>query len=601
MSWQAWLTAGVIGSVVGVLACTRLATDVVVLGAVGVLLAAGILSPAEAVAGFANPSVATIGLLYVVAVGLRETGAVHRLSGWFMGRPGSVLEAQARLALPVAALSAFTNNTTLVAAFLPVLHGVARRTRIAASYLFMPLSFAAILGGVCTLIGTSTNLTVAALIQQHNRVHPERLVPEFRMFTLAPVGVCVAAAGLAYMLLLGRRLLPRREEIFETAEAARQYMAAMRVEPGSPVVGKTVEQAGLRQLPGLFLSRIDRARETVIAVGPEERLEAGDILVFVGVLDSVVDLQKTRGLAPVTDEGAPEGDRSSRRLVEAVVSPLSPLVGQTVRDAGIRTRYGAVVVAVHRQGHLLSGKIGDIVVRPGDTFLLEVGPSFTRRYRDSTEFHLVSELEGAASPRHERAGLALGALGLVVILLSTNMVDPLVGALVGAAFVLAARCCTASQARAGIDWSVLLVVGGALALGRAMEATGLADSIVSSLGRGGFFDRPVALLAVVYGLTLAFTTLLSNNAAAALMFPVALQACDRAGLPYTPALVCLTVAASAEFITPLGYQTNLMVAGPGGYRWGDFMRFGGPLTVLCGVVCVLASAGWYGVGVEGVP
>lgn len=595
MSFHAWLTAGTLLVMLGALASGRLAADVALLGAVGVLLVCGVIAPADAVAGFANPGVATIALLYVVAVGLKETGAMSIVSARLLGRPRSALVAQARLIGSVAPISAFTNNTTLVAVFLPVLHGVAKRARISASLLFMPLSFAAILGGVCTLIGTSTNLTVAAIIQQHNRQNPGTIVPEMEMFTLTPVGLCVAVAGAAYMLLLGRTLLPKRAEAFDAGPDARRYMTAMRVEAASPLVGQTVEGAGLRHLPNLFLSRIDRASETITAVGPEERLQAGDALVFVGVLESVVDLQKIRGLVPATDEGQPGADRPTMTLAEAVVSPMSPLIGQTIRDAGIRTRYGAVVVAVHRHGHRLAGKIGDIVIEPGDTLLLETGPGFARRHRDSTAFHLVSELDDAAPPRHERATFALAVLAGVVLLLSTEIVDPLTGALVGAGLMLAGRCCTAAQARRGVDWSVLLVIGASVALGRAMEKTGLAETLAAQVVASRDSLGPIGVMSAVYGLTLAFTMLMSNTAAAALMFPVAIRIAGDAGLPPMALIVCLTIAASAEFITPLGYQTNLMVAGPGGYRWSDFIRFGGPLTLLVGAVCVSASALWFGV------
>lgn len=595
MTWQAWLTAGTLLTMLGVLATGRLGADIVLLGAVGVLLVAGVISPADAVSGYANPGVATIALLYVITVGLRETGAMAKVSAILLGRPKSALEAQARLIGSVGVLSAFTNNTTLVAAFLPVLHGVAKRSRLAASLLYMPLSFAAILGGLCTLIGTSTNLTVAALIQQHNRSNPDQPVVEFGMFTLTPVGICVAAVGALYMLLLGRKLLPRREDVFDLGERARRYMTAMRIQPASPLVGRTVEAAGLRHLPGSFLSRIDRATETVTAVGPEEILQSGDVLIFVGVLESVVDLQRTRGLEPVTDEDQPVKNRPTMGLVEAVVSPESPLIGRTVRDAGIRTRYGAVVVAVHRQGHRLTGKIGDIEIEPGDTFLLESGPGFVKRYRDSSEFHLVSELEGTAAPRHERAGFALAVLIGVVVLLSTEVIDPLTGVLLGAALMLAGRCCTPSQARSGVDWTVLLVIGGSVALGKAMDRTGLAQTLASSVMSASGGMGPVTVMGMIYAVTLVFTMLMSNNAAAALMFPIVLSVSHQSGIPLLPLLVCMTIAASAEFITPLGYQTNLMVAGPGGYRWSDFARFGGPLTLLAALTCIAAAAGYYGI------
>lgn len=594
MTWHAWLTAGLLALMLTALASGRIAMDLAVLGVVLALLLVGVLEPAEALAGFASPGLATIAFLYVCATGLTETGATSMISSRLLGRPKSPLEAQARLVLPVTFLSAFTNNTTLVAAVLPVLSGTARRAGVAASRLFMPLSFAAILGGICTLIGTSTNLVVAGLIERHNATTTGEPLPTFNLFTLSLAGIPVAAAGVAYMLVFGRWLLPDRRDHEAEGGSSRQYMTAMRVLPGSPIIGRTVESAELRHLPGLFLSRIDRESESITAVSPNERLREGDTLVFVGRLESVVDLQKIRGLVPVTDECGHNGDRFARRLVEAVVSSASPLIGQTVRDAGIRTRYSAVVVAVHRHGHRLQGKIGDISIRPGDTFLLETGPDFLRRHRESTDFHLVSALEGAAAPRHERAWLALAIMIGLIASLTAGVTDPMTGSMAAAALMVLTRCCTATQARKGMDWQVLVVVGAAFGLGRAIEKTGLgsavADSIAPLAGSGG----PVMVLGLVYAMTVLFTMFISNIAAAVMMFPVALEISRAQGIMFLPLAVCIAIGASAEFTTPLGYQTNLMVMGPGGYRWSDYLRFGGPLTVLAGIVCVAAASIAYG-------
>ncbi len=602
MTWEAWFTAGSLALMLATLASGRVATDIAVLGVVLLLLLAGVLTPGEAIEGFANTGLATIAFLYVCATGLTETGATAGISARLMGRPKSELGAQTRLVLPVAVISAFTNNTTLVAAVLPVLDGAARRAGIAASRLFMPLSFAAILGGVCTLIGTSTNLVVAGLLTRHNAAHPDHIVSTFGMFTLSAAGVPVAMVGLAYMLVMGRRLLPDRRSDepgaagvgSEEDDSQKQYMTAMRVEPGSPLIGRTVEAAGLRHLPGLFLGRIDRAEETIIAVAPTQRLLEGDTLIFVGRLESVVDLQKFRGLAPVVDELEHRTNRPTRRLVEAVVSASSPLIGQTIRDAGIRTRYGAVVVAVHRHGHRLEGKIGDIRVRPGDTLLLEVGSDFTRRHRDSIEFHLVSELEGAAAPRHSRAPIAVAVMAALIAALTFNLVDTMTGAMAAAGLMVLTRCCSPGQARKGMDWPVLIVVGASFGLGRALEKTGLADSVAHQVVHWTQGGGPVAILGTIYALTVLFTMFISNVAAAVLMFPVAMEVARTQGMSIVPLAVCLAIAASAEFTTPLGYQTNMMVMGPGGYRWSDFARFGGPLTIVCGLVCVAVCAFAYG-------
>ncbi len=591
MGTEAWLTAGVLLAMLAGLASGRVAPDLALGGALLLLLISGIIGPAEAIAGFANPGVATIALLYIVAAGMKETGAVRGMAARLIGQPRSTLDAQARLIGPIAALSAFTNNTPLVAAMLPVLDSTARRAGIAASRLFMPLSFAAILGGMCTLIGTSTNLVVHGLIKQHNALPDATPIREFGMFTVAWVGVPVMAVGLAYILVFGRALLPTREDPMSAEASAKRYMTEVRVERGSPVAGKNVEEAGLRHLPGLFLSRIDRGDRSITAVGPGERVREGDVLVLVGDLDSVVDLQSTRGLTPVTAESdeANGGNRHSMKLIEAVVSPSSPLVGQTVRDAAIRSRYNAVVIAAHRFGHKLSGKIGDIVIHPGDTLLLEAGPDFASRYRGSSEFHLVSELEGAAAPRHARAPIAIGIMVALVAALSAGLLQPMVGAMAAAGLMIITRCCTGPQARASIDWSVLIVVASAFGIGNAMQASGLApflaDRLIDVAGSGG----PVAILAAIYVLTVVFTMLMSNTAAAVLMFPVAIDAASVAGIDALPVAVLVAIAASADFSTPLGYQTNLMVLGPGGYRWIDFTRFGTPLTLLAGAVAIGAT------------
>jgi di/tricarboxylate transporter len=399
-------------------------------------------------------------------------------------------------------------------------------------------------------------------------------------------------------MAFGRWLLPDSAKEETAGDEAREYVTAMRVEPGSAAAGKTIEQAGLRHLPGLFLSRIDRAHETITAVSPEEVLRGEDVLVFVGNLESVVDLQKIKGLAPISDGREPGHYRPKMKLIEAVISSSSPLVGRTIRDAEIRTRYGAVVIAVHRLGQRLGGRLGDIVLRSGDNLLLEAEPIFTRRHRNSKAFFLVSELEGAATLRHERAWVSLGILlGLVLIMSFSDMWPlkdlPLIGgmpevvaALCAACAMIVLRCCTGPQARAGIEWPVLIVIGASFGLGKAMENTGLAAAIANNLTAWAGPYGPWALIGTVYLITLGFTTLISNNAAAALMFPIAVGISQAAGYAFMPFAICIALAASCEFMTPLGYQTNLMVMGPGGYKWKDFMRFGGPLTLLAAAVSI---------------
>jgi di/tricarboxylate transporter len=584
MTWQAWFTLAALSGMLVVLAASNVAADMVMLGTLLLLLLAGVVTPREAASGFANEGLLTVAFLYVLAAGLRYSGVVSLLTERLLGRPRSTLDAQARVVLPVTAMSAFMNNTPLVAVFLPMLHGYSRRYGVAPSRLFLPLSYAAILGGVCTLIGTSTNVVVNGLILKHNATHPEALVAPFGMFTLTPVGLPVAVVGVAYMLLAGRRLLPVRQAPGIEEEDSRRYTVAMRVGPGAPIVGRTLEAAGLRNLKGLYLGHIERHNDVLLAVGPDEIVREGDVLAFVGVLESVVDLQQIRGLTPVTWDG--EGHRQDNRLIEAVISPSSPLIGQTIRDGSFRTKYGGVIVAVHRHGERLKGKIGDIRLSGGDTLLIEAAPGFARQHRDSSAFYLVTEHDGAAAPRHERAWAALLMLGVFVGLSAFDVVDTMTAAMVAAAGVVLLRCTDGAMARAAVDWPVLVVIGAGLGLGEAMEQSGLAavvaDTVLGAAGRSG----PTMLVAAVYALTWGLTSLLSNSAAAVLVFPIAWRAAQAAGMPFEPFTIAIAIAASCEFTTPIGYQTNLMVLGPGGYRVSDYIRFGGPLTVLCGIVTV---------------
>jgi len=606
----AWLPAGLepyaagvlILAMIGALASGRFGPDIVLMGVLTGFVVLGILDPAEAVTGFASPGVITIALLYVVSTGMRQTGATNMITARMVGRPKTLFQTQLRLTGPVACVSAFVNNTPIVAMFMPVLDGIAKRGGFSASKLFIPLSYASILGGVCTLIGTSTNIVVAQLLVDTETATATGEPVRFTMFTLTPIGLPILVAGLAYILLFGRKLLPDRRKLRAGAGEdgdRREYTASMKVRSGSPIVGKTVEQAGLRSLPGLFLSRIDRDDRTIVAVGPQEKLEAGDVLGFVGDLDSMMDLNQIRGLEP-TGTAARPGGRAQAQLMEAVIGPGSRLAGLTVREGGIRTRFDAVVMAVHRRGQKLRGRIGDIKLREGDTLLIEADGSFAEKHRDSRDFMLVTERAASAAPRHDRAWVALLILGALIMALGTGTLEPLPATMIAAGAMIVLRCCTGPQARSGVDWQVLVTIGAAFGIGKAMTEAGLAAELADGLVRlvaGAGLEgvvRTYGLLAAVYALTVVFTAVMTNNAAAVLMFPIAMLVAQQQGVPPLAMAVVVAVAASCEFSTPIGYQTNLMVMGPGGYKWLDYTRFGGPLTVLVGAICVLLAPMLYG-------
>jgi len=597
-TWEPILTGVLILLMVGIMATGRFGTDIIMMGVLLVLLLTGILEPNEAIAGFANQAVITVAMLYIVASAMRETGAMARITAIVLGRPKSERSAQMKLAVPVAFMSAFINNTPIVAMFLPTLSTVARRCSFSPSKLYMPLSFASILGGVCTLIGTSTNVVIAKLLDDEHLIGPTGEALRFNMFTLAKVGLPIAIFGLIYILIFGRKLLPDRISPMQDAESHDEgYHAALRVESNSPIVGKTVEDADLRDLPGLFLARIEREHTTLGAVSPHERINAGDVLVFVGQLDSVVDLQQIKGLVPSTlpcsDESIDEDQdphyRPNLCISEAVISNNSSLAGLTIKESGIRTRYGAVVVAVRRQGQRLTGKLGEIRLRSGDTLLLEAPPGFGNRFSTTGDFYLVNERLTPAALRHDRAWVALAVLALLIVILSFGVLPPMTAAMLAAGLMVLTRCCTGPQARRGVDFQILVVIGAAFGIGQAMTKTGLAADIAHTITAAVYTLGPWGLLAAVYALTSVFTATMTNNAAAVLMFPIAIAVAAEQQLNPMPFVVAITVAASCEFSTPIGYQTNLMVMGPGGYKWTDYTKFGGPLTILCGLICVLLA------------
>ena len=615
MPWDIWYTLGVVVLLMLALVSGKIGIDTAMLGALTLLLVAGILEPTEAIAGFADPSVLMIAGLFIVASGLTSTGATAMIANTVLGRPRSLPHALMRLMLPVTGMSAFMNNTPIVAMYLPIVHGYAKRIGVSPSKLFMPLSFAAILGGACTLIGTSTNVAVNELYLEYFAEHQAELHDTFglalpsgtrQFWGITIIGLPSAIVGLVFIALATDRLLPSRSPPDVVGVEAREYTTRVRVEAGGPIVGRTIEQAGLRRLPGLFLYAIEREGTEMPAVAPETVLEAGDELVFSGVVGSVLDLLKTKGLVPAEDQAekvdAPRGERT---VVEAVVSHASPLVGRSVRDAAFRTRFNAAIVAVHRGGQRVEGRIGDIVFQAGDTLMLSTHVGFTNAFRNSRQFYLVSDVPGSGAVRHERAWLAITIMGVLVALLTLptaglyarietlfgiNLPDgmpKLTAVFLCAMLMVFTRCTTGSAARTSINWQVLITIAAAIGVGRAMAQTGAADrvagvflALVDSLG-----DR--AVLFCFFWLTTVFCQIVTEKGAAVLMFPIAMAVSHASGVSPEPYVITLMAAAACSFMTPVGFVTNLMVYGPGGYRFTDYTRLGLPLTL---IVSLIAAA-----------
>lgn len=596
MTWEGWTALVILALLLFALARNLAGADILLGGAAALFallssFSAKFPSAREVAAGFGNEGLLTIAALFVLTAGLRETGALSLVAGGLLGRPRTVTGAQARLMLPTAAASGFINNTPVVAMMIPTVNEWCRKIGVSPSKLMIPLSYAAILGGLLTLIGTSTNLIVHGLMIAAGKTDPS--MPRFGFWTIGAVGLPCAVAGIAFMLLFSRRLLPDRASADVRHDDPRQYTLEMLVEPGGAIDGKTIEQAGLRNLPTVYLMEVQRddGRTTIPAVGPQEVLRGGDRLIFVGVVDSVVDLHRTRGLTPATNQVFKlQEPRHRRILIEAVVGSACPLAGKGIREGRFRTRYDAAVIAVHRDGERIRQKIGDIVLQTGDTLLLEAHPRFADLWRDSRDFLLLSPVAGSAPRRHERAWVALLILAATIVAMTFEAKVPVfTTALVAAGMMLIARCCTGEQARRSVDWTTLVAIGASFGVGKAIETTGAAAFVAQTVLGPIQNLGPWAALAGIYLLTLVFTEIVSNNAAAALAFPIAQATAAAMGVSFMPFAVCLAIAASAGFATPLGYQTHLMVYGPGGYKFADFMRIGLPLDGIIMIVAVLVA------------
>ncbi len=582
MTLHAWIAVLAMFFLLVAMAATRIPPDLAALAGLVFLLTTGTLDAKEAFSGFSNEGMLTVAVLFIVAAGLRETGCIGFVSQTLLGRPKTLLGAQLRLMVPTALLSAFVNNTPLVAILLPVVADWSKKFKLSPSKLMIPLSYSAILGGTMTLLGTSTNMVVNGLLTK------QAGLPSLGLFELAWVGIPCCAVGLSYLMIFSRTLLPDRSAGMNELADPRQYTIEMMVEPGSPIVGQTVEQAGLRHLHGVFLIEIERGETLITAVGPQEKLYGGDRLVFAGIVESVVDLQKIRGLTPATNQVFKlDSPRSQRCLVEAVVSNQCPIVGQTIREGNFRSKYNAAVIAVAHHGERVRKKIGDIVLEleAGDVLLIETHPSFVEQHGNSRDFFLVRRVEDSTPPRHDRMWIALGIMIGMITLAGFEIVSMLNAALLAALAMLALRCCPIHIARKSMDWELLVVIAASFGIGRALEVTGAAKSIASALEPLAQGD-PWISLAVIYGLTMIATEIVTNNAAAVLAFPIAMATAAHLDVNYKPFVIAVMIAASAGFSTPIGYQTNLMVMGPGGYRFSDYVKIGVPLNILMWVVTI---------------
>lgn len=583
MEWQGWFSLGLAGLALLLMSIGRLGPHLVMLGVMIVLSATGIIDSEQALSGFSNDGLITVVALFVVAAGIHHSGGVDLLVQHLLRSPRSVRSAQARIALPISLLSGFLNNTPVVATMIPAVHAWSRKIGISPSKLMIPLSYSAILGGTLTLIGTSTNLVVNG---QYRELTGD---PGFSIFSITAVGLPVAVIGLAVMLLVLPRVLPDRKDQ-QKFGSMREFTLEVAVAFDGPLVGKSVGEAGLRELDRLYLVEIERDGSVVTAVPSEERLRGGDRLVFAGDTQAISDLLRINGIVPSVHEDEPSlsQDRAERSLVEAALSPQSDVLGLTIRDARFRDRFGAVVLAVARGGERVSGNLGNIRLRPGDVLLLEARPAFVSRQRYAKDFLLINDLD-TETPRHDRAYVSWGILLALVGAAALGLTSMLNAALTGAALMVISGCCSVGQAQKAVDVPVLLTIASSFALGAALESTGAAGYMAQEILRLSA-GHPLLTLLLVYLVVSVLTEVITNNAAAVLVIPVVLSMTSVLEVAPEPFVIAVMMAASASFATPLGYQTNLMVFGPGGYRFMDFVKVGLPFNLFIGLVSVVVIA-----------
>jgi di/tricarboxylate transporter len=480
-------------------------------------------------------------------------------------------------------MSLFVYNTPTVALLAPQTAAWARRTGRSPSWYLLALNYAVLLAGMVTAIGTTTNVVMSGLLRAAGK-------QPLRLFELSPVGLPVLVVGLAVLVGLGGLAgRTRRTPGSPAAGGTREYTVEMAVPVGSPLIGMTVEQAGLRNLEGVFLVQMTDGDRVIAPVSPTDTLTAGAQLTFAGNVARVVDLQRMEGLVSAEEQHfEPRG-----RFFEAVVGANSPLVGQTLREAEFRGRYDAAVIAIHRAGERVSGKLGTVRLHSGDLLLVLSGDDFRARWRDRGDFGLVAPLDGAAPPPHRsRSWLVWLVLVAFLATAATGALSVLEAALIAALAVVATGVVTPAEARRSIDLDVLVVLAGSFGIGSAIAASGLGRHIAVGLvdlvpaGRGWG-------IAAVLVATVILTQVVTNNAAAIIMFPIALSVSSALHTDPRAFAIAVTIGASCSFLTPIGYQTNMMVTGLGGYRFGDFLPLGSIVTVATvAISAVLIPALW---------
>lgn len=567
LSVGAWITIAVILIMFGVMIFTKLPADLVFMGGMTALFVSGVLSAKEALAGFSSTSVVTIGVLFVVIAGLVHTGFIQWIVKYVLGVPGSYPKAIVRLMLPVAALSSFLSNTTVVALFLNVVKVWAKKLKIAPSKLLIPLSYASGMGGICTLIGTPPNLIVSGFYMSDTGTH-------LNIFTTTLPGLFCLAVGVLSVLAL-RRLLPNRKSPEDSFEATSEYTVELLVPTECESVGKTVEEAGLKNVNGGHLIEIVRFdREIISPVPADEYVLGGDRLVYSGQIDEILNLKKTHGLANATHHlfSLKEVDKN-RKLRTATVEAGSSLIGKRMSETNFEDENEMVLVAVARKGERIDECPREIALKFGDTLLLETAVS-TKLANEAASKVRIRFFDSEEIPNIGKQTIVSAMIMLAMVLLSTFDIIPLLQSCFLAAFaMIVAKCCTVDQARESIDWSILMIFAGSVCLGTAIEKTGIATQLVNGI-LNVCGTNPYVVLSCICLVATFITEFISNTACAAMFYPIAYHAAVTLDANPLTFCIALMLAVSSSFATPIGSPTHMLVYGVGGYRFTDFMKIG---------------------------
>lgn len=590
MSWETVYVLVVLLAALVSFILEKLTPDQTAIGVFGLILVGGLLpwaenlpSPDELLIVFSNPAPLTIAAMFILSEGLKRSGAIESIASPLTRLTGlGYKRFLGLMILAVAAISAFINNTPVVMVFLPVVLALARSLNVPASKLLIPLSYASIFGGVCTLVGTSTNILASGILESYGR-------PALGMFELAWVGLPILVAGTCYLVFFGHRLLPVREQLTSmlSDEERKEYIAEAYVQKGSSIVGKTVHDSGLTPKKGVRVLEIIR-HEIAIRVDPKTtELHEGDRLILSFRPSGFAHARSLEGVNLSADEslGVETIAAHEGSLVEGVIGPMSSIVGKTIKEINFRQRFRLVVVAIHRNGINLREKLEETPLQFGDTLLLMGTDRAIENLRRSDDILLLDRPPTPAKSQRKSLPVVVGVVLTVIVLATFNLVPIVAGALVAVAFLFVTRLVKPKEGYASIEWSILVLIYSMLALGYAMDQTGASTLIAQGLANVATLApseelQPYLLLAALFLTCSILTEMLSNNAAVVLLAPIALTLGEVLGLDPRPFVIAVCVAASASFATPIGYQTNTYVYGVGGYKFTDFARVGLPLNLI---------------------